>query len=322
MAEFFRSSDITIWGAKYLEHINKITLTVDNIPQKSLSSDLISSSVVVDFRHGAKGGPEFVHGWSGWVGFSRKRAFYMEWHTTWNYQNKKKVKHCLARRGDLFESPAVRWSTSRQQWSSVAKQEAFTPWHNAALHCWSSGGNLVLPPRYTLLRLHATEWTSAINHSMLLIHRDFLSPFTSHAFTTYHYMIHSGITPQMCCRFWAGLVNKDHADSLARRQKDHHWPFGIKSNDCYTPIQNWDTGGLQRKFFGGGIGLDNKGEIRLMVMIVRKGRYAPGFLPSLEVSWPFSWLYLSALGGSGGWVSLPSRPSMLLLDYREGEKAG
>lgn len=42
-----------------------------------------------------------------------------------------------------------------------------------------------------------------------------------------------------------------------------------------------------------------------------------GFLPSLEVSWPFSWLYRSALGGSGGWVSFSSRPSRLLLDYRE-----
>lgn len=41
------------------------------------------------------------------------------------------------------------------------------------------------------------------------------------------------------------------------------------------------------------------------------------FLPSLEVSWLFSWLYLSALGGSGGWVSLPSRQSRLPLDYRE-----
>lgn len=43
----------------------------------------------------------------------------------------------------------------------------------------------------------------------------------------------------------------------------------------------------------------------------------PRFLPSLEVSWHFSWLYLSALGGSGGWVSLSSRPSRLVLDYRE-----
>lgn len=41
------------------------------------------------------------------------------------------------------------------------------------------------------------------------------------------------------------------------------------------------------------------------------------FLPSLEVSGLFSWLYLSALGGSGGCVSLSSRPSRLLLDYRE-----
>lgn len=41
------------------------------------------------------------------------------------------------------------------------------------------------------------------------------------------------------------------------------------------------------------------------------------FLPSLEVSWFFSWLYLSALGGSGGWVSLSSRLSRLLLDCRE-----
>lgn len=41
------------------------------------------------------------------------------------------------------------------------------------------------------------------------------------------------------------------------------------------------------------------------------------FLPSLEVIWLFSWLYLSALGGSGGWVSFSSRPSRLLLDCRE-----
>lgn len=39
------------------------------------------------------------------------------------------------------------------------------------------------------------------------------------------------------------------------------------------------------------------------------------FLPSLEVIWLLSWLYLSALGGSGGWVSLSSKPSRLLLDY-------
>lgn len=38
-------------------------------------------------------------------------------------------------------------------------------------------------------------------------------------------------------------------------------------------------------------------------------------LPSLEVIWLLSWLYRSALGGSGGWVSLSSRPSRLLLDY-------
>lgn len=36
--------------------------------------------------------------------------------------------------------------------------------------------------------------------------------------------------------------------------------------------------------------------------------------PSLEVMWPFSWLYLSALGGSGGCTSFSSRPSRLLLD--------
>lgn len=41
------------------------------------------------------------------------------------------------------------------------------------------------------------------------------------------------------------------------------------------------------------------------------------FLPSLEVSWLFSWLYLSALGGSGGWVSFSSRRSRLPLDYKE-----
>lgn len=33
---------------------------------------LLSSSVVVYFRHGAKGRSEFVHGWSGWVGLTRK----------------------------------------------------------------------------------------------------------------------------------------------------------------------------------------------------------------------------------------------------------
>lgn len=31
---------------------------------------LFSGSVVVDFRHGAKGRPEFVHGWSGRVGLA------------------------------------------------------------------------------------------------------------------------------------------------------------------------------------------------------------------------------------------------------------
>lgn len=39
-------------------------------------SYLLSSSVVVDFRHGAKGRPEFIHGWSGRVGLTRKRALY------------------------------------------------------------------------------------------------------------------------------------------------------------------------------------------------------------------------------------------------------
>lgn len=37
---------------------------------------LLSSSVVVDFRHGAKGRTEFVHGWSGRVGLTRKRTLY------------------------------------------------------------------------------------------------------------------------------------------------------------------------------------------------------------------------------------------------------
>lgn len=37
-------------------------------------SYLLSSSVVVDFRHGAKGWPEFVHCWSGRVGLARKRT--------------------------------------------------------------------------------------------------------------------------------------------------------------------------------------------------------------------------------------------------------
>lgn len=50
-------------------------------------------------------------------------------------------------------------------------------------------------------------------------------------------------------------------------------------------------------------------------MLVNTGTLC--FLPSLEVIWPFIWLYLSALGGSGGWVSFSSRPSRLLLDYRE-----
>lgn len=39
-------------------------------------SYLLSSSVVVDFRHGAKGRPEFVHGWSGRVGLTRKGTLY------------------------------------------------------------------------------------------------------------------------------------------------------------------------------------------------------------------------------------------------------
>lgn len=47
------------------------------------------------------------------------------------------------------------------------------------------------------------------------------------------------------------------------------------------------------------------------------GMNTRGFLPSLEVSWFFGWLYLSALGGRGGCVSFSSRPSKLLLDYRQ-----
>lgn len=39
-------------------------------------SYLLSSSVVVHFRHGAKGRPKFVHGWSGRVGLTRKRTLY------------------------------------------------------------------------------------------------------------------------------------------------------------------------------------------------------------------------------------------------------
>jgi len=37
---------------------------------------LLSSSVVVDFRNGAKGRTEFGHDWSGRVGLSRKRTIY------------------------------------------------------------------------------------------------------------------------------------------------------------------------------------------------------------------------------------------------------
>lgn len=43
---------------------------------EKLMSYLLSSSVVVDLRHGAKGRPEFVHGWSGRVGLTRQRTFY------------------------------------------------------------------------------------------------------------------------------------------------------------------------------------------------------------------------------------------------------
>ena len=43
---------------------------------EQIMSYLLSSSVVVDFRHGAKGRPEFVHGWSGRVGLTRQRTFY------------------------------------------------------------------------------------------------------------------------------------------------------------------------------------------------------------------------------------------------------
>lgn len=39
-------------------------------------SYLLSSSVVVDFGHGAKGRPEFVHGWSGRMGLTRQRTLY------------------------------------------------------------------------------------------------------------------------------------------------------------------------------------------------------------------------------------------------------
>lgn len=37
---------------------------------------LLLCSVVVDFGHGAKGWPEFVHGWSGWVGLTRQGSLY------------------------------------------------------------------------------------------------------------------------------------------------------------------------------------------------------------------------------------------------------
>ena len=46
-----------------------------------------------------------------------------------------------------------------------------------------------------------------------------------------------------------------------------------------------------------------------------------GFLPSLEVSCFFVWLYLSALGGRGGCGTFSSRPSKLLLDYRQESRA-
>lgn len=39
-------------------------------------SYLLSSSVVVDFGHGAEGRPEFVHGWSGWMSLTRQRTLY------------------------------------------------------------------------------------------------------------------------------------------------------------------------------------------------------------------------------------------------------
>lgn len=39
-------------------------------------SYLLSSSVVVDFRHCAKGRPEFVHGWSGRVSLTGERTLY------------------------------------------------------------------------------------------------------------------------------------------------------------------------------------------------------------------------------------------------------
>lgn len=54
---------------------------------------------------------------------------------------------------------------------------------------------------------------------------------------------------------------------------------------------------------------------RLTWLLVNTRRLC--FLPSLEVSWLFSWLYLSALGGSGGCVSFSSRTSRLFLDYGE-----
>lgn len=53
-----------------------------------------------------------------------------------------------------------------------------------------------------------------------------------------------------------------------------------------------------------------------------RGALFPCFLPSLDATWLFSWLYLSALGGSGGWVSFSSKPSRLLLDCREGSRVG
>lgn len=72
---------------------------------------------------------------------------------------------------------------------------------------------------------------------------------------------------QIQSRSW--LVTKYQAYFLARCPKDHRW-LVIKDHDCYyMPIQNWDTSGLQRRFWQ--IDLDNKRETWLM-MVVRKER--------------------------------------------------
>lgn len=84
---------------------------------------------------------------------------------------------------------------------------------------------------------------------MLLIHRDFSQSFYyiplkgGDSLWNLLQILSAGLAslPKITLILWPGV------------KKNHHWPFGIKRNDCYyKPIQNWDTGGLQRKFSGGG----------------------------------------------------------------------